>query len=141
MKIKWAFALFAVFILVMILSLLFNQLNTKMLPSLEEEKAETGKPVLSSQQENFVPVLPATGAAKAARAVTIIKKPLPEPVPVSAPVAAAPAQQLQPASSPSNPSVSTSGVEQTQKAGVTVEGKLATPDEIAKIRSKGIIIQ
>ncbi|MFA5275743.1 MAG: hypothetical protein WC417_02490 [Candidatus Omnitrophota bacterium] len=142
MKMKWLFILAAVLIAVMLLSLFFVQVSTKILPSPEEENKLPGQPPVLSEPQAATP--PLFSPAPISRAVHIISKPEQN---VGKKVENAP-QITEPYSSSGSANAPAASVSTTAaategpalKAGITKEGKEATPAEIVKIKARGIII-
>ena len=141
MNSRWLFILAALLIVIISLSLLFSRISHKMLPLLEEENTVSQqRPILSEPQDAPTAILPSAPLVQVSRAVTMASK----PAPAKEEKAQSVSEIIRPyaSASASAPSVSASADEKAeQKAGVTREGKEATPEEIVKIRSKGIIIQ
>ncbi|MGA2775640.1 MAG: hypothetical protein ABSE81_06235, partial [Candidatus Omnitrophota bacterium] len=73
MKIKWLFILAAVLIAIMLLSLFFAQVNTKILPTSEEENKVALRPPVLSEPQAASPLL--SSPVQVSRAITIIKAP------------------------------------------------------------------
>ena len=138
MKIKWLIILTVVLIAIIILSLFLAQVNTKIpTPAAKEENA-VEQPVILPETSSAV-LLPPSIAQPVNRAITIIKAPV-----RNEEAATENSQELvQPTAqqgSSSQPSVSGAAAPAETKAGITKEGKEATPEAIKTIKSKGIII-
>ena len=138
MKIKWLIILTVVLIAIIILSLFLAQVNTKIpTPAAKEENA-VEQPVILPETSSAALLAPSI-AQPVNRAITIIKAPVrnEEATTENRQELTQPTAQQ---GSSSQPSVSGAAAPAESKAGITKEGKEATPEAVKTIKSKGIII-
>ena len=131
MKMKWLFILIAVLITIILLSLFFTRINNGILIPSEKENNPAGEPQNISQSAQAQTPLP---NQRIGSAITIIKTPL----------EAEESKQERKNNTaeffpvPNAPAPAVTAPESTP--GITKPGKQPTPEEAAKIKSKGIII-